>query len=83
MEVVCLGYQIVIIRPMGYQHSDAFREIAITLRHGIENLGYNVVTTENEFSADYMNIILGSHLITADLIDTIPLSSIIYKFRTI
>lgn len=81
MEPERLTYQIVIIRPMGYRHSDAFREIAITLRYGIENLGYNVVITENEFSVDHMNIILGSHLITADLIDKIPLSSIIYNLE--
>jgi SAM-dependent methyltransferase len=81
MEAVCLTYQIVIIRPQGYQHSDGFREVATMLRYGIESLGYNIVITENEFSTDNINIILGIHLITADLLDKIPLSSIIYNLE--
>lgn len=81
MEPVRLTYQIVIIRPRGYQHSDGFREVATMLRYGIENLGYNIIITENEFSSDNINIILGIHLITADLIDKIPLSSIIYNLE--
>jgi hypothetical protein len=74
-------YQIVIIRPEGYQHSDAFREVATMLRYGIERLGHSVVMTENEFSAENINIILGIHLIPAALIDKIPLSSIIYNLE--
>ncbi len=82
MEPVCLTtYQIVIIRPQGYQHSDGFREVATMLRYGIERLGYNIIITENDFSMDNINIILGIHLITADLIDKIPLSSIIYNLE--
>lgn len=81
MESVRLTYQIVIIRPPGYQHSDGFREVATTLKYGIERLGYHVVITENDFSATSINIILGAHLITADLIDKIPLSSIIYNLE--
>ena len=50
MEAVRLTYQIVIIRPQGYQHSDGFREVATMLRYGIESLGYNIVITENELS---------------------------------
>lgn len=81
MEHKRLTYQIVIIRPMGYQHSDAFKEVAKILKYGIKKLGYNVVMTENEFSTDNMNIILGAHLISTDLIDKIPLSSIIYNLE--
>lgn len=66
---------------MGYQHSNGFREVAKMLKYGIKILGYNVVITENDFSADNINIILGAHLITADLIDKIPLSSIIYNLE--
>ena len=77
----CLTYQIVIIRPLGYQHSDAFQEIAKTLRYGLQSLGYNAIITENEFSEASINIILGAHLITEDQINKIPLSSILYNLE--
>ena len=81
MKHVRLTYQIVLIRPQGYQHSDAFQEVIILLKHGIESLGYPVVVIENEFSSTNINIILGSHLLSADLIAKIPLSSIIYNLE--
>lgn len=74
-------YQIVIIRPLGHQHSDGFIEIAKTLMHGLKNLGYNVILTENDFSKTNINIILGAHLLTQDMIRKIPLSSIIYNLE--
>ncbi|MBC8014624.1 MAG: hypothetical protein H7X79_02645 [Sporomusaceae bacterium] len=76
-----LAYQIVIIRPQGYQHSDAFQEVANTLIYGLQSLGYNAVITENNFSDRNINIILGAHLIAEDQIDKIPLSSIIYNLE--
>lgn len=81
VEPVRVTYQIVLIRPQGYQHSDAFQEVTILLKHGIESLGYPVVVKENDFSTTNINIILGSHLLTADLIAKIPLSSIIYNLE--
>ncbi len=81
MEPVRLTYQVVLIRPPGYQHSDAFQEVMIMLKYGIESLGYPVVVTENEFSTTNINIILGSHLLTSDLVAKIPASSIIYNLE--
>lgn len=66
---------------MGYQHSDGFREVTKTLMYGLQSLGYNVVITENNFSTTNINIILGAHLMTADMIDKVPLNSIIYNLE--
>lgn len=76
-----LTYQIVIIRPTGYKHSDAFLEVATTLMYGLQSLGYNAIITENKLSDSNINIILGAHLITEDQIDKIPASSIIYNLE--
>ncbi|WP_110954015.1 class I SAM-dependent methyltransferase [Anaerosinus massiliensis] len=76
-----IAYQIVIIRPLGYQHSDAFQEIAVTLKYGLERLGYKSIITENDFSEDNVNIILGFHLVSAELLPKVPETSIIYNLE--
>lgn len=74
-------YQIVIIRLPGYPHSDGFHEIAKTLMYGLQSLGYTAIITENDFSETNINIILGAHLLSPEMLAKVPSSSIFYNLE--
>lgn len=76
-------YQITIIRPAGYIHSNTFKEVAETLQYGIRRLGHVATIEDNQLSAEATNIILGSNLIHDKQIGSIPPSSILYNLEQI
>ncbi|GEM_PF-556828 len=82
-EAGSLVINIVIIRPEGYIHSDAFQEIAETLSYSFNELGFITNIAENTFIEDGINIILGAHLLQENDMTLIPSSSILYNFEQI
>jgi len=74
-------FQIVLIRPQGYVHSDAFMEIAETLLYAFRKLCCIVTLEENKFSNNSTNIILGANLLSERDVERIPVNSIIYNFE--
>lgn len=77
------SYQITLIRPVGYVHTEAFREIAETVSGGLRQLGYSTPITENSFSAGATHIIFGSHMLREQHIPNVPPSSILYNLEQI
>lgn len=71
-------FQIVIVRPAGYPHSDAFNEVAETLMYGLQELGHDAKIGSNFFSAIRWNIVLGAHLLPGAVL---PERSIIYNLE--
>lgn len=77
------GFLISIIRPEGYQHSDAFREIAETLLYGLESLGHRAAILENTVDPQATNIILGAHLLNESEMQALPPGTIVYNLEQI
>jgi SAM-dependent methyltransferase len=75
------NFQIALIRPQGYLHTEAFREIAETLQAGLEGLRHTARVQENICERHMTNIVLGAHLLTAPQMQNIPAGSIIYNLE--
>ncbi|HTA26011.1 MAG TPA: hypothetical protein VK763_20940 [Terriglobales bacterium] len=74
-------FQITVIRPQGYLHTEAFRELAETLQAALQSLGHTSRIQENLFDPGWTNLILGSHLLAPEQMQTIPQGSIIYNLE--
>lgn len=70
---------LVLIKPEGYLHSEAFRELAETLHHGFESLGIPVGFAENTFDNQALNLVLGWHLLDEAL--PLPAATILYNLE--
>ncbi|MGH9498665.1 MAG: class I SAM-dependent methyltransferase [Terriglobales bacterium] len=76
-------FQIAIIRPQGYLHSEALRDVAETLQFGLRSLGQEAEFAENAISARATNILLNAHLLPAADAAIIPAGSIIYNLEPV
>jgi SAM-dependent methyltransferase len=74
-------FQIALIRPQGYLHTEAFRELAETLQAGLETLGHTARIQENAFAYRSTNLILGAHLLAPGQMQMIPPGAIIYNLE--
>ncbi len=74
-------YNIILVKPEGYIHSECFREIIESLEDGFKKIGMDVSVTINSVRGDAINIVIGSHLLPAKLICALPANSIIYNFE--
>jgi len=75
------NFTITLIRPAGYQHTEAFREIAETLQFGLRSLGHTAEIRENAVDPGATNIILGAHLLPASALRQLPEEAIIYNLE--
>lgn len=71
-----MDYNICIVKPKNYPHSDAFWELAELLTYSLRDLNNDVILSVNEIIADRQNIIFGAHLL--DNTD-FPSSTIIFN----
>jgi len=74
-------FQITLIRPQGFIHSEAFREVAETLQGGLRSLGHTAEVGENVVDAKAINILLGAHLLPACDSQIVPAGSILYNLE--
>jgi len=74
-------FQITLVRPQGYQHSEAFREVAETLQLGLTSLGHAAQIQENMFEPAATNIFLGAHLLSPRQGLLVPPGSVIYNLE--
>ncbi|PSR34352.1 MAG: hypothetical protein C7B46_05385 [Sulfobacillus benefaciens] len=77
------SFNITIIRPPGYVHSDAFREVAETVRFGLSNLGYAVELSENQITETPRTIVFGAHLLDRGVVGQLPPATILYNLEQI
>jgi O-methyltransferase/8-demethyl-8-(2,3-dimethoxy-alpha-L-rhamnosyl)tetracenomycin-C 4'-O-methyltransferase len=75
------GFLISIIRPNGYLHSDAFKEVAETLLYGLKHLGHQAAILENTVDPQVVNIVLGAHLLSEKDCQSLPAGTIIYNLE--
>lgn len=74
-------FHITLIRPEGFLHTEAFREVAETLQFGLRSLGHTAQIRENAIDAAATNILLGAHLFSPEDASMIPPGSIMYNLE--
>ncbi len=74
-------FQVILVRPQGYLHSEAFRELAETLQVGLTSLGHIAHIQENMFEPGATNIFLGAHLLSPRQALLVPPGSVIYNLE--
>jgi len=72
-------FNVVVIQPLGYVHSSAFREMAEYLQASIKRCGFRSYLARNEIRPDCHNVVLGAHLLTAIGVDRLPHDSIVFN----
>jgi len=72
---------VVFIRPIGNICSEGLRDIAECICEGFCSLGYSAELSENKFSENCINFIIGWQLLGEINLDIIPTNSIIYNLE--
>ena len=71
-----MDYNICIVKPKNYPHSDAFWELVELLTYSLRDLNNDAIVSINELVADRQNIIFGPHLLDDS---NFPSSTIIFN----
>jgi SAM-dependent methyltransferase len=74
-------FQITLMRPLGFQHTEAFREIAESLQFGLRSIGHRAQIQENVFDASATNVLLGAHLLSPEQALLVPPGSVLYNLE--
>jgi hypothetical protein len=76
-----MNFNITTIRPRGFIHSSAFREVIDSLSWALSALGHTVNVTENWLSKEETNIIFGAELLANNQPEAIPAGSVVYNLE--
>ncbi len=82
-ERVHRPHHVMLVRPDGYRHAEAFREVAHTLLHGLRRLGVAATCEDNRIDFNAQNIVLGGHLLGEKALASLPASTILYNFEQV
>ncbi len=74
-------FHIVLVKPAGYAHSEAFREVAEGLASALGSLGHAAVLGENTFDPSATNVVLGAHLLPEAEALALPASTVVYNLE--
>jgi SAM-dependent methyltransferase len=74
-------FQITLVRPEGFLHTEAFREIAETLQFGLRSIGHTAQIRENVIDPAATNVLLGAHLLSPQDALMVPPGSILYNLE--
>ncbi|MFJ8106285.1 glycosyltransferase [Streptomyces sp. NPDC096132] len=77
-----MRYAVTILRPPGYQHWEAFQEVATTVHCALSRLGHDSVLTHDPRPAGRRHIVLGCNLLPSYPVD-IPDDAILYNLEQI
>ena len=74
-------FHITLVRPEGFLHTEAFREVAETLQFGLQSIGHLAHIQENAVDATATNVLLGAHLLSPEDALMVPPGSIVYNLE--
>jgi len=74
-------FQITLVRPDGFLHTEAFREVAETLQFGLRSIGHSAQIVENAFDESATNLLLGAHLLSPEQRSAVPPDSVVYNLE--
>lgn len=73
--------QIVMIKPDGNVHAEAFQEVAETLLYALRHMDVPAQIAANEVDGAAVNIILGWHLLDEEALDQLPEQTVLYNLE--
>lgn len=73
------AFNVTLIQPSGYAHSEALGEVWVYLADVLRRCGYTARCTRNRFVANEHNIVLCAHLLSPAQIPQLPPSTIIFN----
>ena len=73
--------QIVMVKPEGNVHAQAFHEVAETLLYALQRLGVPARITTNEVDGAAVNILLGWHLLDEEALARLPGQTVLYNLE--
>lgn len=71
------NFNICVIQPTGYVHSEAFSELSELLFYSLKELGYAVNLVKNYIDRSALNICIGIHLLDPSYIKEFPKNSVL------
>jgi len=77
------AYNVCLPQPPGYQHSFCLLELAELITFSLQDLGYDATFRINDIDPARRNIIVGCHLVGAELISQVPESTIVVNSEQI
>jgi hypothetical protein len=76
-------FQITLVRPEGYLHTERYQTVAEMLQFGLRSLGHSADIQENLFEPGATNIFLGVHLLSTQQAVIIPPGSVVYNLESL
>lgn len=76
-------FNIVVVRPEGWIHHDAYANAAQQLCSGLRQIGHPARVDENTLIWDATNIVIGAQHLELELADRLPANSIIYNVEMV
>jgi SAM-dependent methyltransferase len=74
-------FNITLVQPDGFLHTEAFREVAETLQFGLRSIGHTAEIRENAIDAAATNVLLGAHLLSPQEVPMVPPGSVLYNLE--
>lgn len=71
------------IKPPNYNHAAAYDEVYETVALGLQRLGFDVQRVVNAISAEVPTVLFGSHLLTAEILEQLPNTVILYNLEQV
>lgn len=78
-----MKFNICVIKPINYIHSEAFIELAELIKYSLQDLGHEAEINVNQTFLDARNILIGIHLLDPKHIKQTPKTSIILNTEQI
>ena len=76
------GYAVSLVAPPGYAHSEALREVALTVHHGLVRMGRDSMLCGPADAPERRHIVLGSHLLDEGD-DALPPGAVLYNLEQV
>lgn len=73
--------RIVLVKPTGYLHSEAFRELVETVRFGLSAVGLPTEVSENGIDPAAVNLVIGWHLLDPEEVQRCGGAIILYNLE--
>ncbi|MBK9624084.1 MAG: glycoside hydrolase family 99-like domain-containing protein [Rhodocyclaceae bacterium] len=76
-----MNFQLVLIKPEGFEFVESFREVMEVLQEGLTTLGHTVTASTNQIEPNAWPVIFGAHHLDAASVNRLPAHSIIYNLE--
>jgi hypothetical protein len=76
-----MHFQIVLVKPSGFDFVESFREVMEVLEECLVRLGHTVRVQTNQIEADAIPILFGAHHIDPSAINRLPKNSIVFNLE--